>query len=327
MNMSIKIQPRLVFFLLAAFALSHLNSALAQPYPSKPIRVIAVNAVGSGVDSIVRNLTAVLTKSIGQPIVVENIAGAGGLTGSQTLVRAPADGYTLGAVSSQYTILPHLYENIGFDPLKDITPIALLSGIPMVLVTRPAFAANTAGELAEMAKRDPLRYTISSGGVGSAQHLAAEELQQLGKFKLTHVPYKGGGPAVPDLISGNVDVGFLAVATVSSLVQSGKLKALGVSTARSVDTLAQVPPVGQSIPGFAVEPWLALIAPANLPQSVAEKLKVEVEAAIASESFQTFIKLQGSPVQSMTIDELKRYFAAELSKHAELVKSSGAKLQ
>jgi len=325
--MHTQLKTRLRFFLLTALVFGHSNFVLAQSYPSKPIRIIAVNAVGSGVDSIVRNLTVVLAKSIGQPVVVENIAGAGGLTGSQTLARAPADGYTLGAVSSQYTILPHLYENLGFDPLKDITPIALLSGIPMVLVTRPAFAANTAGELAEMAKRDPLRYTISSGGVGSAQHLAAEELQQLGKFKLTHVPYKGGGPAVPDLISGNVDVGFLAVATVSSLVQSGKLKALGVSTAHKIDTLAQVPPVGQSVPGFAVEPWLALIAPANLPQSVVENLKAEVEAAIASESFQTFIKLQGSPVKPMTIDELKGYFAAELRKNAELVKSSGAKLQ
>jgi tripartite-type tricarboxylate transporter receptor subunit TctC len=325
--MHTQLKTRLGFFILTALMVGHSNFVLAQSYPSKPIRIVAVNAVGSGVDAIVRNLTVVLAKSIGQPVVVENIAGAGGLTGSQTIARAPADGYTLGAVSSQYTILPHLYENLGFDPLKDITPIALLSGIPMVLVTRPAFAANTAGELAEMAKRDPLRYTISSGGVGSAQHLAGEELQQLGKFKLTHVPYKGGGPAVPDLISGNVDVGFLAVATVSSLVQSGKLKALGVSTAHRIDTLAQVPPVGQSVPGFAVEPWLALIAPANLPQSVVEKLKIEVEAAIASESFQKFIKLQGSPVQPMTIDELKGYFAAELRKHAELVKSSGAKLQ
>ncbi len=322
-----RFQTRIFSVLFAAVCISSVSAAYAQTYPSKPIRIIAVNAVGSGVDAIVRNLTTVLTKSLGQPIVVENIAGAGGLTGSQMLARAPADGYTLAAVSSQYTIIPHLYANLGFDPDKDITPIALLSGIPMVLVTRPAFPAKTAGELAELAKREPFKYTLSSGGVGSAQHLAGEELQQLGQFKLTHVPYKGGGPAVPDLISGNVDVGFLAVATVSSLVQSGKLKALGVSTGKSIELLAQVPPVGQSIPGFDVEPWLALIAPANLPKAVTEKLKTEVEAAIKSESFQAFIKQQGSPLKAMTVEELKRFFADESRKHGDLVKTSGAKLQ
>jgi len=303
------------------------SSTHAQTYPSKPIRIIAVNAVGSGVDAIVRNLTAVLAKSLGQPIVVENIAGAGGLTGSQMLVRAPADGYTLAAVSSQYTIIPHLYEKLGFDPDKDITPIALLSGIPMVLVTRPSFPANTVSEFAALAKAEPFKYTLSSGGVGSAQHLAGEELQQRGQFKLTHVPYKGGGPAVPDLVSGNVDVGFLAVATVSSLVQSGKLKGLGVSTAKRVELLAQVPSVGESIPGFDVEPWLALIAPANLPKAVTEKLKAEVDAAIQNENFQAFIKQQGSPMKAMSIDELKRFFVDESRKHSDLVKTSGAKLQ
>ena len=322
-----RFQIRIVSVFFAALCISSVSPTYAQPYPSKPIRIIALNAVGSGLDTIVRNLTAVLTKSLGQPIIVENIAGAGGLTGSQMLVRAPADGYTLAAVSSQYTIIPHLYANLGFDPDKDITPIALLSGIPMVLVTRPAFPANSASELAALAKSEPFKYTLSSGGVGSAQHLAGEELQQLGQFKLTHVPYKGGGPAVPDLVSGNVDVGFLAVATVASLVQSGKLKALGVSPAKSLALLAQVPPVGQSIPGFDVEPWLALIAPANLPKAVAEKLKIEVEAAIKNESFQAFIQQQGSPMKVMTIDELKRFFVDESRKNGELVRMSGAKLQ
>ena len=310
-----RFQTRIVSAFFVALCLSSVSSTYAQTYPSKPIRIIALNAVGSGLDTIVRNLTAVLTKSLGQPIIVENIAGAGGLTGS------------LAAVSSQYTIIPHLYANLGFDPDKDITPIALLSGIPMVLVTRPAFPANSASELAALAKGEPFRYTLSSGGVGSAQHLAGEELQQLGQFKLTHVPYKGGGPAVPDLVSGNVDVGFLAVATVASLVQSGKLKALGVSPAKSLALLAQVPPVGQSIPGFDVEPWLALIAPANLPKAVAEKLKIEVEAAIKNESFQAFIQQQGSPMKVMTIDELKRFFADESRKNGDLVRMSGAKLQ
>jgi hypothetical protein len=322
-----RFQTRIVSVFFAALCISSVNSTYAQPYPSKPIRIIALNAVGSGLDTIVRNLTAVLTKSLGQPIIVENIAGAGGLTGSQMLVRAPADGYTLAAVSSQYTIIPHLYANLGFDPDNDITPIALLSGIPMVLVTRPAFPANSASELAALAKSEPFKYTLSSGGVGSAQHLAGEELQQLGQFKLTHVPYKGGGPAVPDLVSGNVDVGFLAVATVASLVQSGKLKALGVSPAKSLALLSQVPPVGQSIPGFDVEPWLALIAPANLPKAVTEKLKIEVEAAIKNESFQAFIQQQGSPMKVMTIDELKRFFVDESRKNGDLVRMSGAKLQ
>jgi len=314
--------------LFAALLSVPISSALGQSYPSKPIRVVAIQAAGSGVDAIVRNLAAILSTSMGQPVLVENIAGAGGLIGSQTVVRAPADGYTLGAVSSQYTIFPHLYANIGFDPDKDITPIAVVCSLAMVLVARPSFPANTAGELAELAKRAPLKYTLASGGVGSAQHLGGEHLQQLGKFKLTHIPYKGAGPAVPDLISGNVDVGFLAVPTAASLLQSGRLKALGVSTGRVLEALPQVPPVGNSIPGFDVDSWVALIAPAKFPPALAERLASEVEAAIRSESFQAFIKQQGAaPMTAMTTEELRRYFAEESRKNAELVKASGAKLQ
>ncbi|MEI7570356.1 MAG: tripartite tricarboxylate transporter substrate-binding protein, partial [Alcaligenaceae bacterium] len=302
-------------------------SPISAAYPERPITLIVTYPPGGTADLVARLLAPEAGKDLGQNIVVENRGGAGGMIGGALVAKAAPDGYTIMLDAANHAQNPAVQPKMLFDTLKDFAPIVYVQRVPNILVVRADNEMKTVADLIRLGKqKDPLLYYASSGP-GGAQHLAGEELQQLGQFKLTHVPYKGGGPAVPDLVSGNVDVGFLAVATVASLVQSGKLKALGVSPAKSLALLAQVPPVGQSISGFDVEPWLALIAPANLPKAVAEKLKIEVEAAIKNESFQAFIQQQGSPMKVMTIDELKRFFADESRKNGDLVRMSGAKLQ
>jgi tripartite-type tricarboxylate transporter receptor subunit TctC len=287
---------RLRRMLCAGLALAALaiGTARADTYPSKAVKVITPNSAGSGVDAVSRKLAELLGPALGQPVFVENLPGAGGVVGSQQLARAAKDGYTIGSVSSNYVIFPHLYKNIGFEPLKDITPLAMLSSVPMVLVTRPSFPAASAGELAALAKKDPKKYTMASGGNGTVLHLAGEYMQQLGKFQLTHIPYKGVAPALPDLVSGTVDVGFFALPSVESLIKAGRLKAIGVSTLKGLHALPGVPPVNDTIPGYELESWVAVVAPSGLPPEVATRLAREIEKITASDAFKAFLETQGN---------------------------------
>ena len=316
---------RLFCTVLALSALS-IGTAHADSYPSRAIKIITPNSAGSGVDAMSRKLAEVLGQSLGQSVYVENLPGAGGVLGSQQLVHAPKDGYTLGSVSSNYVIFPHLYKNIGFDPLKDITPLAMIASVPMVLVARPSFPASNAGELAALAKKEPKKLTMASSGNGTVLHLAGEYLQQLGGFQLTHIPYKGVAPALPDLVSGTVDVGFFALPSVESLLESGRLKAIGVSTLKGLQALPGVAPVNDSVPGYELESWIAVIGPSGLPAEVVARLTKEIEKVTATDAFKAFMDTQGGLQRPMAGAELTRYLGTEFTKHGQLVKAAGVTL-
>jgi tripartite-type tricarboxylate transporter receptor subunit TctC len=304
-----------------------MGSAQADTYPSKAIKIITPNSAGSGVDAMSRKLAEMLGPLLGQSVFAENLPGAGGVLGSQQVVRAAKDGYTLGSVSSNDVIFPHLYKNIGFDPMKDITPLAMISSVPMVLVTRPAFPANNAGELATLAKKEPKKYTMCSSGNGTVLHLAGEYMQQLGKFQLTHIPYKGVAPALPDLVSGTVDVGLFALPRVESLIKAGRLRAIGVSTVKALPALPDVPPINDTVPGYELESWIAVIGPSGLPPEVVARLTEDIGEITESEPFKAFMDTQGGVRKPMVGAELARYFNSELIKHGQLVKAAGVTIE
>jgi len=305
----------------AAFALP---AAAQTAWPAKPIRLITPNSAGSGADIVTRRLAERLGPALGQTVYVENIPGAGGVLGTETLIRAPKDGYTLAVVSSNYVIFPHLYKGLKFNALADITPIATLCTIPMVLVTQPGFAANNAAELAAMAKKSPGKLTMGSSGNGTVLHLVGEYMQEQGGFKLLHVPYKGVAPVLPDLVAGNVDVAFFAWSSVEGMVKAGRLKAIGVSGTRRLADLPNVAPIGETLPGFNLESWVVVIGPAGLPAEVVERVNREVNAIVRSEPFTAFLTKDGMLPRTGTPAETKQFVESEYVKHGKLVKASGA---
>jgi tripartite-type tricarboxylate transporter receptor subunit TctC len=274
-----------------------------------------------------RRLADHLGKALGVTFVVENIPGAGGVLGSEKLVKSDPDGYTLSLISSNYVVFPHLYKKLSFDALKDITPIAGVAKTPMVLVTRSAFPANTAAELRQLALREPEKLTLGSSGNGTILHLAGMLMQEQGKFKLTHIPYKGVGPVLPDLVSGVVDVAFFSYASVEGLVKQGRLKVLGVASAKRMAELPEVPALAETFPDCVLDAWYAVIGPKGMPAATVQKLNRAITAAIESEAFRGQIRAEGAAPLPMKPDALHKFLDEEYAKHGALVSRSGAVIQ
>ncbi|WP_309683412.1 tripartite tricarboxylate transporter substrate binding protein [Polaromonas sp.] len=304
-----------------------LPSWAADPYPSKPVRFMTPNSAGSGADGMTRRLADHLGRALSIPFFVENIPGAGGVLGSENLVKSDPDGYTLSLISSNYVVFPHLYKKLSFNALKDITAVAGVAKTPMVLVTRSGFAANTAAELRQLAQREPEKITLGSSGNGTILHLAGMLMQEQGKFKLTHVPYKGAGPVVPDLVSGIVDVAFFSYASVEGLVKQGRLKVLGVSSAKRVPELPDVPALAETFPGCVLDAWYAVVGPKGMPNAVVQKLNKAITATIESDAFRGQIRAEGAVPLPMSPDALQQFLRDEYAKHGELVSRSGAVIQ
>jgi tripartite-type tricarboxylate transporter receptor subunit TctC len=314
--------------LLAASAMLYaLPSRAAEEYPARPVRFLTPNSAGSGADGMTRRLADHLGKALGVTFVVENIPGAGGVLGSEKLVKSDPDGYTLSLISSNYVVFPHLYKKLSFDALKDITPIAGVAKTPMVLVTRSAFPANTAAELRQLALREPEKLTLGSSGNGTILHLAGMLMQEQGKFKLTHIPYKGVGPVLPDLVSGVVDVAFFSYASVEGLVKQGRLKVLGVASAKRMAELPEVPALAETFPDCVLDAWYAVIGPKGMPAATVQKLNRAITAAIESEAFRGQIRAEGAAPLPMKPDALHKFLDEEYAKHGALVSRSGAVIQ
>jgi tripartite-type tricarboxylate transporter receptor subunit TctC len=311
----------------AGLCISLGTARAADNYPSKPIRIITPNSAGSGADGMTRRLADHLSRAFKQPLVVDNIPGAGGLLGSETLLRASPDGYTIGLISSNYVVFPHVYKKMSFDALKDITPIAGVATSPMVLVARANLPARDVGELKALALKQPGKYTLGSSGNGTILHLAGMHLQEMGNFTLLHVPYKGAAPVVPDLVSGVLDVAFMSYAAVEGLVKQGRLKVLAVSGAKRAASLPDVPTVAETIPGCVLEAWYAVIGPKDMPRELVRKLNDAVTAVLRNADFQNQISGEGAVVSPMSSDELRVFMASEYTKHGALVARSGVVIQ
>jgi len=256
------------------------SPALAQTWPAKPVRIIVPFAPGGGSDFIARFMAQRLSATLGNQVIVENKPGAGGVIGIEQGIKSPADGYTLVLIASSYTVNPSVYK-ISFDPVADITPIVQLSQGPLLIVVNPSVPAKTAKDLIAMAKAKPGALNFASPGQGSVIHMATEYFDSMAGIKMNHIPYKGTGPALTDTISGQTQVLFSSTATALPHVKSGRLKAIGVTTAKRIPALPEVPTVAESgLPGYEVVLWHGLIGPKGLPAAVVDRVVGEVNKTL-----------------------------------------------
>jgi tripartite-type tricarboxylate transporter receptor subunit TctC len=313
---------------LAAMVFGFSGVAFAQ-VGDKAIRFILPVATASGVDTITRAALPALTKTLGHPIAVDNQPGAGGIVGTSALVRAAPDGWTLSVVSNNHVIYPSVYKSLPFDPIADITPIAIIGSTPIVLVVNPTkMPARNVQELVALLKAKPGQYNYASSGNGTILHLAAEMFMDEAGVKATHVPYKGVGPMVTDLIGGQVEIGALALPSIQQHLKSGALRAIGVGAATRLAAAPDIPTmVEQGMPGYLVEGWFAVIGPAKLPATEVNRINAAFVAAFASTEVREAMARQGNTIDVSTPEFAEKFFRSELAKYARLVKKAGIELQ
>jgi tripartite-type tricarboxylate transporter receptor subunit TctC len=315
---------------LACLALAVAASAHAQDkYPSKLVRLVVPFAAGGSTDVVARALGQELSERIGQPVIVENKPGAGGTVGSDYVAKSPPDGYTLliGTVSTHGAAVS-LYEKLPYEPLRDFAPITEIATIPnLVVVNAASVPVQTLAELVQLAKKQPGKLTFASNGAGTSNHLATELLKTASGIDIVHVPYKGSGPALNDLLAGHVSMMLDVVMTSYPHVKAGKLKALAVTGSTRSPLLPDVPTVAeQGFPGFEAIVWFGVLAPAKTPPAIVERLNKELVAAINSPKLKTLLESQGAQTVANTPAAFTKRIGSEIDKWRKVVQASGAKL-
>ena len=308
-------------------SLFSVSQAYAQIYPGKPIRLVLPYPPGGGTDVIARPLAQKLTESLGQQVIVDNRGGAGGNIGMEFVARSPADGYTLlFALTAQYAVNPSLYPKLPYDPVRDYAPISLLANAPYLLVVHPSVPAKSVAELIALMKARPGQLAYSSSGNGSGAHLAGEMLRSLAHVEITHVPYKGAGPAMPDLIAGQVQLSFVTYTAAGPHIKTGRLHVLGVTTAKRSPTLPDLPAIAETVPGYDSAVWYGFAAPAGTPPDIIARLNSEVLRVLASSDFRSRITLEAVATIGSTPEEFGNFIKSEIVRWAKVVKDSGAKV-
>ena len=318
--------------LLAAAVLTG-AAATAQPaapdYPAKPVKVLTGFPPGQATDVLGREIAVRLSEQLGQQFYVDNKPGAAGIIATQQAMNSPADGYTLLLTSSgPLAVNPGLYSKLPYDPVKDFVPVAGLALVPLVLVTNPGFNATSVKDLVAQAKARPGSINYASGGNGVTNHLVMEMFRSAAGIDLMHVPYKGGPPALTDLMGGQVNVMFETTVAAMPFVRQGKLKALAVSSARRSAAAPDLPTVAElGYPGFSGVPWVAIMAPAGTPPAVVTKLNTEINKALNSKVVREHFMAQGAEPMVMSPEELGGFIKTEITKWTQVVKASGAKVE
>ena len=294
-------------------------------YPERPISWIVPFPPGGAMDAIARVLSENMSKEFGQSIVVENKPGAGGNIGANYVAKAKADGYTIMIAANGMAVNPFLYSNLNYDPVKDFEPISLLAAVPNILVTQADRKdVNSLEDVIRQAKENPGHYTYASAGVGTSIHLAGALFTYTGDLDLLHVPYRGSGPAVADLIGGQVDYMFDSITSAKPHIESGKLKALAVTTAERSSTLPDLPTVAESgMPGYELTPWFATFAPAGTPPEIIEKLNGAMIRAMDSDRVKEIFATIGAEYIGSTPEALASYLQAETEKWGKIIEETG----
>jgi tripartite-type tricarboxylate transporter receptor subunit TctC len=319
-------------FLAALVGLTELlqaGGALAQSYPTKPIRMIVPFPAGGGSDTMGRILGQKLGERLGQQIVVENRPGAGGSIGADLAAKAPPDGYTilLGS-TSELVQYPNVNPKIAYNPLRDFAPVAMVGTVPLVLIVHPSLPANNVKELIGLAKARPGAINFGSAGNGSTTHLAVELFILVTGAKMTHVPYKGSPQAVTDLAAGNVQLGIPTMPAALSFIHAGRVRALAVSTARRTPVLPNVPSMSEAgVHGYDTALWTAVLVPAATPRDVVSRLHGEIVKVLELSDVRESLAKQGAQAQSSSPEELAAYMRAELSQWAKVVKAADVRLE
>jgi len=312
----------------AAVVLLGAVPAVAQDYPVKPVRMLVTLPPGYSADIVARVLGEGLSRSLGQQFLVDNRPGAAGNIAAAAAAKAPPDGYTLFiSTFSTHGTNPSLYSQPGFDPVRDFVPIALLASNPNVLVVLPSTPVKSVKELIVLARARPGDVTYSSGGAGTSQHMAGEFFQQLAGVKLTHVPYKGTPQGMNGVLSGEVVFMFPSVPVAIGNVKAGRLRGLGVTSAKRVAWWPEMPSIAESaLPGFDVSAWFGLSAPARTPDAVVKRLNAEANKVLATPAVRDNLNNQGMELHGGSPQDYGRFIDAELARWAKVVKTSGIKL-
>ena len=307
-----------------AVLLSALRSgAAALDYPTRPIRIVVGIPAGLAPDVVARLIGSALPDRLGQPVVVENRVGSGGIVGAQAVTRSPADGYTLLLVISGYASGGALYPHIDFDFVRDIAPVALVGRVPYVMSVAPSFPAKTVTEFITYAKANPGKINMASPGTGTAPHLAGELFKMMTGVDLVHVPYRDS--YMPDLLAGRTDVSFVALAQGIHYIRDGKLRALAVTETKRLEALPDIPALDEFVPGYDGSGWLGVGAPQHTPTEIVGKLNTEINAVIADPKMKERLAGVGVEPMVMTPDQLGKLIAASIEKWTKVVKFAGIK--
>jgi tripartite-type tricarboxylate transporter receptor subunit TctC len=296
--------------------------AWAQAYPTRPVRIIVPVAPGGALDIIARIIGQQLSGRLGQPFVIENRPGAGTNIGIEAAVRASADGYTLLLIPQSVTTNATLYENLSFNFIRDIVPVAMLSSLPLVMEVSPEVPAKTVAEFIAYAKSNPGKVTMASGGTGSASHVGGELFKLMTGIDMLHVPYRGGSPALTDLIGGQVQVMFSPLPESIGAIKAGNVRALAVATAARSEALPEVPTVADSVPGFEASTWQGIGVPRNTPDEIVERLNREINAVLADPKIRERLAELGSVPTPMSPADFKNLIVAETAKWGKVIRAA-----
>jgi len=312
---------------IAGLLLALTASAVAQDYPSKPVRLIVPFPPGGSNDVVGRMIAQQLSDRLGKQVVVDNRGGAGGVLGSELAANAIPDGYTLLVISLAHAVSPWLYK-LNYDPIKSFAPVSILASGPNVLVVHPDLPVHSVGELIKLAKQKPGELNYASAGIGSFQHMGGELFKLTAGVDIVHVPYKGGGPAMTDVLGGHTKIMFSSLVQTSGFVLNGQLRALGTGGTHRSSVLPDVPTIAEAgLPGYEATNWWGIVAPAGTPPAIVEKLHNEISAVQNSEQTKKQFATEGAEIVQMGSAEFGTFIASEIKKWERVVKESGIKAE
>jgi tripartite-type tricarboxylate transporter receptor subunit TctC len=299
----------------------------AQQYPNRPVRMFVGYPAGGGADALARLTATHLSETLGQQVVVENRAGAGGTLAADAVAKAPPDGYTLLFGETGLLIAPAIYASLPFDPVRSFAAVGSVCALPLVVVANPALPAKNAAELVALLKANPGKFSYASPGVGTVHHLAMELFRTQAGFDYVHVPYKGASALIPDLVSGQIALGVLSAPPALAQVKSGKLRAIALTSPVRLAGAPDWPALADTLPGFDASPRLFVLAPTGTPGAIISRLDAAIKAMLAKPAVLESLNAQGATAAPAGAEELGVFVAAEVRKWAPVAKASGAKAQ
>ena len=299
--------------------------ARAQAYPSRPVRIVVGFAAAGGNDIVARIMGQWLSEKLGQQFIIENRLGAGTNIATEATLRAPSDGYTLFLASPASAINATLYQNLSFNFIRDSAPVAGITSSPILMVVHPSVRAKTVAEFIAYAKANPGKVNMASAGNGSSGHVSGELFKMMAGVDLVHVPYRGNGPALTDVLGGQVQVLFPSAASAIEFVRAGTLRGLAVTTAKRSPAFPDIPALDETVPGYEALQWYGIVAPRNTPAQIVDRLNAEINAGLADPTMRTRLADLGGVPMAVTPGEFGKFIADETEKWAKVVKFSGAK--
>jgi tripartite-type tricarboxylate transporter receptor subunit TctC len=299
----------------------------AESYPSRPIRMVVPYTPGGNTDVLARLIAQGLTQSFGQQVVVDNRPGGNTLIGTELVARAPADGYTIMLTTLTFAVVPSLYRKLSFDPLRDFTPVTLAVTLPNVLVVHPGIAARSLADFIKLAKASPGKLSYASTGSGTSPHLSMELLKSMAGIDLVHVPYKGGAPAMTDLMAGHVAAQFIGLPVAAPHIASGKLRALAVTSRKRAASAPSIPTVAETLPGYEMDPWFGVLGPAGMPSNVTRRLQAEIARVLLAPATKDHLNSLGAEPAASTPEQFTEQIRTEIARYAQIVKTAGIKVE